>query len=70
MQRAFVLQLRHKPDLTKGKFEGRVEHVDSGSSTHVQTLDEFLDFVVSHVDRAEKAAAFTGAPETSVEGPN
>jgi len=55
MQRAFVIQLRRKPDLNKGEFEGRVEHVDSGSATHVHTVHEFLDFVISHVENPDKA---------------
>ena len=47
MQGAFVIQLRREPDPERGCFEGRIEHVDSGCSTHFQDLHEFLLFVTS-----------------------
>jgi len=51
MERAFVVQLRSEPDLLAGRFEGRVDHVDSGRSTHFETLEEFVNFVISVLAR-------------------
>lgn len=45
MRRDFVIQLRPNTDLGDGKFEGRVEHIDSGRSAHFQSVEEFLAFV-------------------------
>jgi hypothetical protein len=69
MRRAFVIQLRRKPDLNKGEFEARVDHVDSGCSTHVQTVDEFLDFVVSQVKRSEKLSDEANDRASKLSGP-
>jgi hypothetical protein len=49
MQRDFVIQLRPDVDLSTGRFEGRVEHIDSGRSAHFHTIQDFLDFVADAI---------------------
>ena len=42
---AFVIQVRTDTDLAAGRFEGRVEHIDSTKATRFQSLDELLTFM-------------------------
>jgi hypothetical protein len=42
---AFVVHLRTSSDVTRGRVEGRVEHVVSGQSTHFDSLAELLAFI-------------------------
>ena len=42
MRRAFVLQMA---DQGPSRFEGRIEHIDSGRARRFRTLDEFLGFI-------------------------
>ena len=45
MKRAFVLRLTQEAQPAGGKFEGRVEEVDSGKSQRFASVDEFLSFL-------------------------
>jgi hypothetical protein len=45
MKRAFVLRLTPAARPAGGKFEGRVEEVDSGKSTRFVSVEEFLHFL-------------------------
>jgi len=45
MKRAFVLRLTPEAEPVAGKFEGRVEEVDSGKSRRFVTVEEFLEFL-------------------------
>jgi hypothetical protein len=56
MQRDFVIQLRPETDVRAGQFAGRVEHIDSGRSTHFRTIQDFLAFV-AHAIQAEEAGS-------------
>ena len=55
MQRAFVVQLKSETNVSKGRFAGRVEHVDSGEAVSFRNLDEFLAFVAACLDEREAA---------------
>jgi hypothetical protein len=45
VNRAFVVQLHADAAVGPERFAGRVEHVASGQSTHVDILADFLTFV-------------------------
>ena len=45
MKRAFVLRLTPEAEPVGGKFEGRLEEVDSGKSQKFASVDEFLTFL-------------------------
>ena len=45
MKRAFVLRLTPEASPVDGKFEGRVEEVDSGRSLKFRSIEEFLGFL-------------------------
>jgi hypothetical protein len=45
-QWAFVLQFRVGVDIEQGYCEGRVEHIVSGRTTHFQSIEELLAFIV------------------------
>jgi hypothetical protein len=47
MKRAFVLRLTQEAQPVGGKFEGRVEEVDSGKSQRFASVKEFLSFLQS-----------------------
>jgi len=67
MERAFVIRLRHEPDLQNGRIEGRIEHIDSGRVAHFQTVEELLDFLVAsltHVNVQVAAADEPHRPDT------
>jgi len=44
---AFVVQFRPETDISAGRFEGRIEHIDSYREARFHSLDELLDFVAS-----------------------
>lgn len=44
-QRAFVLQFYPEVDVAQGVFVGRVEHVESGQSVRVGSLEELVAFL-------------------------
>ncbi|MGH7968898.1 MAG: hypothetical protein ACREIC_09255 [Limisphaerales bacterium] len=54
MQRAFVLQLRPETNVEQGRFEGRIEHVDSGWAMHFRTIEEFLKFVEQSLSKEKQ----------------
>jgi hypothetical protein len=62
MECAFVVQLPRQPRPERGVFSGRVEHVDSGCSTHFETVEEFLAFVALFFERRSEADERTAAP--------
>jgi hypothetical protein len=45
MKRAFVLRLTPEAQPLSGKFEGRVEEVDSGKTRRFVTVEELLEFL-------------------------
>lgn len=45
MKRAFVLRLTPEASPVDGKFEGRVEEVDSGRTRKFSSIEEFLGFL-------------------------
>ena len=45
MKRAFVLRLTPEAVPDAGKFEGRVEEVDTGKTLRFVTVEEFLKFL-------------------------
>jgi hypothetical protein len=45
MKRAFVLRLTQEAQPVGGKFEGRLEEVDSGKSQRFASVEEFLSFL-------------------------
>ena len=53
MKRAFVLRLTPEAKPVGGKFEGRVEEVDSGKSTKFGSVDEFLRFLEQCLDECD-----------------
>jgi hypothetical protein len=53
---AFVIQFNDETDLTTGKYQGRVEHVESCRALHFYSMDEllsFLDQVLKEVSKNE-----------------
>lgn len=50
MKRAFVLRLTPEAQPVSGKFEGRVEEVDSGKSQRFASMEEFLKFLQKCLD--------------------
>jgi hypothetical protein len=50
MKRAFVLRLGPEARPASGKFEGRVEEVDSGRSLKFGSAEEFLQFLQRCLD--------------------
>jgi hypothetical protein len=45
MKRAFVVRLSPESEPVSGKFEGRVEEVDSGRTLRFHSVEEFLEFL-------------------------
>jgi hypothetical protein len=45
MKRAFVVRLSPEAEPVAGKFEGRVEEVDSGRTLRFHSVEEFLEFL-------------------------
>jgi len=50
MKRAFVLRLAPEAQPDGGRFEGRVEEVDSGKSKKFASFEEFLTFLQRCLD--------------------
>ena len=42
---AFVIQFRPETDVNAGRFEGKVEHVESCEETRFHSLEELLAFI-------------------------
>ena len=53
MKRAFVLRLSPESRPSGGKFEGRVEEVDSGKSLKFGAIEEFLHFLQRCLDEQQ-----------------
>lgn len=53
MKRAFVLRLTPEARPIDGKFQGRVEEVDSGRNLKFGTVEEFLDFLQQCLDHQQ-----------------
>lgn len=49
MPRDFVIQLRPDADVRAGRFEGRIEHIDSGRSERFRAVEELLAFVARSI---------------------
>ncbi|HTT63944.1 MAG TPA: hypothetical protein VMG35_18965 [Bryobacteraceae bacterium] len=47
MQRDFVIQIRPDADVRAGQLEGRVEHIDSGRSSHFKSVEELVAFLTA-----------------------
>jgi hypothetical protein len=62
MEGAFVVQLAGRPDLGRGLFAGRIEHVDSGWVAHFETLREFLEFISNCLFHAGDGAGVPSGP--------
>ena len=45
VRRAFVVHFRISSDVARGQVEGRVEHVVSGQSSHLDSLEELPSFI-------------------------
>ena len=52
MQRAFVVRLGPKTEPTLGRFEGRVEEVDTGEELRFRSAEELLRFLGQRFDEA------------------
>lgn len=52
MQRAFVVRLGPKTEPSLGRFEGRVEEVDTGEELRFQSAEELLKFLGQRFDKA------------------
>jgi hypothetical protein len=57
MKRAFVLRLTPEAQPVSGKFEGRVEEVDSGKSQRFASMEEFLKFLQESLEKNETLSA-------------
>jgi hypothetical protein len=42
---AFVIQVRAATDIDAGRFEGRVEHIESTKATRFDSVDELVRFI-------------------------
>src|SRR5215470_9164636 len=52
-KRAFVVQLQADANLEKGQWRGRVEHLVSFSTTHFESLDDLLAFIIKTLSELE-----------------
>ncbi len=52
MHRAFVVKLGPKTDSELGRFEGRVEEVDTGDELVFRSADELVRFLADRFDEA------------------
>ena len=51
---AFVIQFRPETDVEAGRFEGKVEHIESYEATKFSSLEELLSFIVRMLSEAGK----------------
>jgi len=56
MKRAFVVRLTPEAEPVSGKFEGRVEEVDSGRTLRFRSIEEFLRFLQQCLDNHQPLA--------------
>jgi len=47
---AFVIQFRPETDVAAGRFEGKVEHIESYKEARFHSLDQLLAFVAQVLD--------------------
>ena len=52
-KRAFVVQLHADAAVAQRHFKGRVEHIVSMESTHFESLEELVTFIVRLVTEAQ-----------------
>ena len=52
---AFVIQLRQESDIEAGRFEGRVEHIESYKATRFHSLDELVSFIANVLPEEQSA---------------
>ena len=53
-KRAFVVQLHADAAVARGHFKGRVEHIVSMESTHFESLEELVTFIVRLVTEKDR----------------
>jgi hypothetical protein len=53
-KRAFVVQIRADAKVEQGKWQGRVEHIESYQATRFQSLEELLAFMVKVLSEPEQ----------------
>jgi hypothetical protein len=51
---AFVIQFRPETDIESGRFEGRVEQIESYKAMRFHSLDELLAFIASALTEITK----------------
>ena len=51
---AFVLKLGLESEVTQGKVEGTVEHIESGRTLRFQSLNELLGFLTEELHTARE----------------
>jgi hypothetical protein len=56
MRRGFVIQLHSEGDPSRGRFAGRVEHVDSGRSDSFNCAEDLVRFVEQTMLQIEETA--------------
>jgi hypothetical protein len=62
-QRAFVVHLAAAGGPRRRRFQGRVEHLSSGASTHFSSLEGLLAFFAAAPEAAPaRPAVYSGAP--------
>lgn len=54
MRRGFVIQLYSEDDLSRAKFVGRVEHVDSGRADGFRSPEELVRFIEQTMKEIEE----------------
>ena len=52
---AFVIQLRQESDIEAGRFEGRVEHIESYKAIRFHSLDELVSFIANVLPEEQNA---------------
>jgi hypothetical protein len=45
-QHAFVVQIHAEANVAQGEVRGRVEHIVSGQTTHFETIEALVQFMV------------------------
>ena len=53
-KRAFVVQIHADAKVEQGKWQGRVEHIESYQATRFQSLEELLAFMVKVLSEPEQ----------------
>lgn len=51
---AFVIQFQPETDVEAGRFEGKVENIESYEATKFSSLEELLSFIVRMLSEAGK----------------